>query len=412
MFPIEYQYNPKQTVWSVDSNNFLVTELVVVDVRAKVFPKNSTLHQEIKYNTKTPRLGIFSTQSPDNLYETLEDAIESLINVPGDWSHNPFPYSIDYLANPLETIWFVDRSTLAIYSGIVESVHIKTFMKSNTLIDEIEYQVKTKLKGVETYKRVKENEIFLSYEEAFESMFGVYPTPTPTNTFGISPTPTPTHTPTPTSSLTPSITVSNSPTPTPTAGASMTPSASLTPTPSVTMTMTLTPEMTPTVTPTSSITPSITQSLTPTPSASPVWAPDHIPEILLTSKKNASGILLRRGMVVSMNSSGELIRAAASGADAINATTYLGIVWDAEIPVGAYGQVLLEGSISINEMYWDDIIKEGGHLHPSRKYYLTDQLGKISTIVPTSGYVKQVGFAVSTTQLDLRFGPLVKLRNL
>lgn len=325
MFPIEYQYNPKQTVWSVDSNNFLVTELVVVDVRAKVFPKNSTLHQEIKYNTKTPRLGIFSTQSPDNLYETLEDAIESLINVPGDWSHNPFPYSIDYLANPLETIWFVDRSTLAIYSGIVESVHIKTFMKSNTLIDEIEYQVKTKLKGVETYKRVKENEIFLSYEEAFESMFGVYPTPTPTNTFGISPTPTPTHTPTPTPSLTPSITVSNSPTPTPTAGASMTPSASLTPTPSVTMTMTLTPEMTPTVTPTSSITPSITQSLTPTPSASPVWAPDHIPEILLTSKKNASGILLRRGMVVSMNSSGELIRAAASGADAINATTFDGI---------------------------------------------------------------------------------------
>lgn len=52
MFPITYDYNPKQTVWSVDPNNFLITELVIVDVRAKVFPQNTILHQQIKYNTK------------------------------------------------------------------------------------------------------------------------------------------------------------------------------------------------------------------------------------------------------------------------------------------------------------------------------------------------------------------------
>lgn len=126
------------------------------------------------------------------------------------------------MANPLEIIWFINRATLAIYSGVVESVHIKTFMRNNTLIDEIEYQVKTKINGIETYKRIKEDDIFLSYEEAYENIFGILPTPSPTNTFGISPTPTPTGTPTPTPTPTPTVTESVTPTPTP----SVTPSPS------------------------------------------------------------------------------------------------------------------------------------------------------------------------------------------
>lgn len=405
--PIIFQYSPNETVWAIDKNSFLITELVVVDGRWKVFSRNKNLIEQFRYTTKTPRLGIHSTQSDDVLYATLQEAIDALLFTDDTGGVMP-PYSIDYLANPLETIYFVDKNTLAIYSGVVESVHIKTFMRGGTIIDTIEYRVRTTLGGILTYHTVKEGDIFLSYEEAYESLFGIMPTPSPTVTIGISPTPTPTSSMTRTPTPTPSGTIPPTVTPTPTIGVSSTPSPSVTPTPS--------PSATAEVTPAVSVTPSITITITPTPSSTPVYDSGMVPDLLLTSRPNGSGFTLTKGTPVSLNTNGELVRASSipedMGPGSSSAARYLGVVHDDFIPPGTIGRVLLEGSINNTDTNWSDLNVLGSPLQLGYKYYLSESPGKITSTPPTSGYIKQIGFAANSRTLDLRFGPLIKLRSL
>lgn len=393
MSSVEFQYTPNQTVFAIDRNSFVITELLIVDGRYKAFTRNGKIEEQFKYTAKTPKLGIHSSFPPDVLYDSIEDAADALFNTASGWNGVLPTYSIDYLARPPETIYFVDKRTLAIYSGVVESVHIKTFMKDSTIIDSIEYQVMTVINGDEGYERVKERDIFLSYDDAYESLFGVLPTPTPTVSWATSPTPTT------------SATRSPTPTPSSTIGVSVTPMESMTPTP--------TPSSTMFITPTPSVTPSVTATNTPSPSSTPVH---DVPDLLLTSRTNGSGTTLRKGMVVSLNKSGELVKASSRygdiGADCSSATRYLGIVYDDSIPPNGVGRVLLEGSINNTDTNWANIILGGSPMHAGYKYYLSETPGLISATPPTSGYIKQVGFAATSRTLDLRFGPLIKLRSL
>lgn len=114
---------------------------------------------------------------------------------------------------------------------------------------------------------------------AFISIYGVTPTPTPsqhcgfdfTVNYGLTPTPTATKTATP--STTPSQTATQtrtpSQTPTQTRTPTQTPSQTVTQTQTPTPLVTKTPTRTPIVTPTNTATPTLTPSHTPTPSVTP-----------------------------------------------------------------------------------------------------------------------------------------------
>lgn len=132
------------------------------------------------------------------------------------------------------------------------------------------------------------------------------------------------------------------------------------------------------------------------------------PPSLLVSKLNASSsVTLTKGTAVSLDPSGNLIKAAAD----TTSLSFLGFVYDDTIPPSSWGRVIMEGTINNTVPGWTDVTVEAGILHSGRKYYLSSTAGKISFTAPTSGYVKQVGFGVAPDLLDIRIGPSIKLTN-
>lgn len=113
-----------------------------------------------------------------------------------------FDYTIDYLSNPKETIYFINSPSYVILKAMVEDVSIKTFMRNREMVQTTSYTVKTTIEDNETYVELDESDIFLTYEEAYQYIFGNDETPTPTST----PLPTetvvpPTSTPLPTETM-------------------------------------------------------------------------------------------------------------------------------------------------------------------------------------------------------------------
>lgn len=163
---------------------------------------------------------------------------------------------------------------------------------------------------------------------------------------------------------------------------------------------------TPTPTPTPTITPTVTP--TPTPSATPTsgggGGNDNSPTPFYASKMNVNASTITRGMAVYVTAMG--------GVDLANTDnttlTFLGFVLDDSIPPLGVGRIIMEGTINNIDSVWNDLIAENGLLQTGRRYYIASN-GRISAYPPTSGYVRQVGFAVSPNILDIRILPSVKL---
>ena len=130
--------------------------------------------------------------------------------------------------------------------------------------------------------------------------------------------------------------------------------------------------------------------------------------ISVVSKLNSSGtITLTRGTAVSTDPvTGHLVKANCTNVSALH---FLGFVYDEIIQPNTWGRVAMEGAINSTVAEWQDSTTEVSQLAIGRKYYLSDQDGKISFTPPSSGYVKQVGFAATNLLLDIRIGPSIKI---
>lgn len=163
-----------------------------------------------------------------------------------------------------------------------------------------------------------------------------------------------------------------------------------------------TPTPTPTLTPTPTVTPTPTPSATPTSSGG--GGNDNSPTPFYASKMNMNASTITRGMAVYVTNLG--------GVDLVNtdATTlnFLGFVLDDSIPPLGVGRIIMEGTINNIDSVWNDLIAENGLLQTGKRYYIAAN-GRISAYPPSSGYVRQVGFAVSPNILDIRILPSVKL---
>lgn len=347
-----YKFRVNQKVFYYDTATLSLKPGTVIQVLVDAFIQNRTQTTAVSYIIRTSTGG--TNKVEENLVFT-----DSAGNAPINAN-----YSVAVKFLPGETVWVANLERKTVQSGILHHIEIKKYSTYDVKVYWVNYSgidcsVIPHTSGIPE----QESDMFDSADEAL-AYVGIIVVPTPTP--GVSSTPVPT--------------------------------------PTMTVTPTITPTLTMTVTPTP--TPSHTPAPTPTPTSSPIPIEERAG--LTVSKLNNTGQILYKGMVVSIDPiTGQIVKANSS--EASKALHFLGFVYDLIIPTNAWGRVILEGTINNTSTAWTDITTESGSLQTGRKYYLSSQDGKISFTPATSGYVKQVGFAVSSETLDIRIGPTIKL---
>lgn len=97
-------------------------------------------------------------------------------------------------------------------------------------------------------------------------------------------------------------------------------------------------------------------------------------------------------------------------ADAVGTVNVIGLVSDVSIATAAVGGVQTDGILSATTTQWDAVAGTTGGLTKDVIYYLSAATaGNITSTAPTSGYVKQVGIGISTTELKIEIQPRIKL---
>jgi hypothetical protein len=99
-----------------------------------------------------------------------------------------------------------------------------------------------------------------------------------------------------------------------------------------------------------------------------------------------------------------------ANANAAGTKDVLGIVGDTTIASSGVGSIITEGVVSATTTQWDAVTGQTGGLTTGAVYYLDNTTaGKITTTVPSTGYVCRVGIAVSTTLLKLQVAAPIQL---
>ena len=97
-------------------------------------------------------------------------------------------------------------------------------------------------------------------------------------------------------------------------------------------------------------------------------------------------------------------------ANASGTVEAIGLVADTAIASSAVGSVQTGGTFTATTAQWDAVTGESGGLTPGTKYFLSEATaGQLSTAAPSTGFIKQIGTALSATDLLLQFGPTIKL---
>lgn len=261
--------------------------------------------------------------------------------------------SVNYL--PGDKVWLADDANNTVSYASVAQLDAKIYSS---------YVVKQYLVNYESDDcHLREDSILVAESSLFASAYDALasigiavtppPSPTPSGNIGASPTPTPTDTPS----------IGASPTPTP--------SVFVTPTP------------------------------TPTPSAPPVSVDNN--GVTLISVLNLESFTLYHGLAVSVSGGGVIL----CGNDT-KALTFLGFVYDDFIPSNGIGRIILHGIINSSNSELNNNITESGTLQIGKKYYLAPN-GKITATPPIAGYSRQIGFAMTSNDLDIRIAPSIKL---
>jgi len=129
-------------------------------------------------------------------------------------------------------------------------------------------------------------------------------------------------------------------------------------------------------------------------------------EINLTNN-NASTINIGQPVYAESDGNVDLAQANAQGTVEV-----IGLVADATIAASASGQIITDGVLEATTDQWDAVTGDTGGLTVGDVYYLSAaSAGELTTTAPSStgNFVKRVGTALSTTQMELEFGQTVKL---
>lgn len=99
-------------------------------------------------------------------------------------------------------------------------------------------------------------------------------------------------------------------------------------------------------------------------------------------------------------------------ADAVGTVNVIGLVADSSISAAAVGGVQMDGILSATTGQWDTVAGTSGGLTKDVIYYLSAGTAGIltSTAPSTTGqYVKEIGIAISTTELKIDIKTRIKL---
>ena len=88
----------------------------------------------------------------------------------------------------------------------------------------------------------------------------------------------------------------------------------------------------------------------------------------------------------------------------------LGLV-PANVTNGSTTSVVTSGELTTGATSdWDTVTGQSGGLTPNAIYYLSGTTnGKITTTAPTTGFICPIGYAESTTNMQVRIGNTVQL---
>ncbi len=99
-------------------------------------------------------------------------------------------------------------------------------------------------------------------------------------------------------------------------------------------------------------------------------------------------------------------------ANAVGTVNVIGLVADASISAASTGAVQTDGILSATTTQWDAVAGTTGGLTKDVIYYLdATTAGKITSVAPSTlgQYVKEVGMAISTTELRIAIKGRIKL---
>lgn len=119
----------------------------------------------------------------------------------------------------------------------------------------------------------------------------------------------------------------------------------------------------------------------------------------------ASAIAIGRAVYPSASNTVKLANANAGGTKDV-----VGVVTSTSIASAAAGSVATAGTVTATTGQWDSVTGQTGGLTFGARYYLSNTIaGSLTSTAPSTGYVVQVGIALSSTKLMLNIGPVVQL---
>lgn len=128
-------------------------------------------------------------------------------------------------------------------------------------------------------------------------------------------------------------------------------------------------------------------------------------ELLQLTNGNAGSIVIGAPVYISAADTVDKARANATGTKDV-----FGLVADATIAAAATGGIQTDGILIATTGQWDSICGTSGGLTFNTRYYLSQATaGLLTATAPTSGWVCEVGIALSTTEMKVDIKPTIKL---
>lgn len=128
-------------------------------------------------------------------------------------------------------------------------------------------------------------------------------------------------------------------------------------------------------------------------------------EALQLTNNNAGSIVIGTPVYVVAADAVDKARANATGTKDV-----FGLVTDTTIATGATGGIQTDGVLTATTGQWDAVAGTTGGLTFNTRYYLSQATaGLLTATAPSSGWVQEVGIALSTTELKIDIKANVKL---
>jgi len=121
---------------------------------------------------------------------------------------------------------------------------------------------------------------------------------------------------------------------------------------------------------------------------------------------NGSGATLDPGAPVYVNVSGQVLPGRANAVGTVNVIGLMA----ASTASSASGTVRKDGTLTLTTGQWDTVAGTTGGLTPGTEYWLSAATaGRITSTVPTTGFVLRIGIALSSTDLEIILNQWIQL---